>query len=131
MQNYRMPPHETRFWLAGVMGWPVHHSLSPKLHHYWMKEHNIKGTYVPLAIAPERLKDALEALPALGFIGCNLTIPHKEAAMAFIEDLSPSARGIGAVNCISVAQDGHLQGDNTDGFGFMANLTQAFPHYNA
>ncbi|MGA8401781.1 MAG: shikimate dehydrogenase, partial [Stellaceae bacterium] len=67
--------------LAGIMGWPIAHSRSPALHGFWLREHGIDGTYVPLAVAPDRLEQALRALPALGFRGCNLTIPHKQAAL--------------------------------------------------
>ena len=74
-----------RFLLAGVMGWPVMHSRSPLLHNYWFKQHGLAGTYVPLAIAPATLAAALRALHPLGFAGCNLTLPHKQAAMAVVE----------------------------------------------
>lgn len=108
--------------LAGVMGWPVHHSRSPRLHGYWLDHYGIDGTYVPLAVAPERLEQALRGLPALGFRGANLTIPHKEAALSIVDEVTETARRIGAVNTVVVGSDGRLVGDNTDGFGFMANL---------
>ncbi len=108
--------------LAGLMGWPVHHSRSPRLHGYWLDHYGIDGTYVPLAVAPERLERALRGLHALGFQGCNLTIPHKEAALSIVDEVTEAARRIGAVNTVVVGSDGRLTGDNTDGFGFMANL---------
>ncbi len=86
--------------LAGIMGWPVGHSLSPRLHGHWLRRHGIDGAYVPLAVPPERLAAALGALPALGFRGCNLTIPHKEAALALVD----RARRIGAVNTTACRQ---------------------------
>ncbi len=108
--------------LAGVMGWPVHHSRSPRLHGYWLDHHGIDGIYVPLAVAPDRLEQALRALNALGFQGTNLTIPHKETALSIVDEATATARRIGAVNTVVVGPDGRLVGDNTDGFGFMANL---------
>ena len=74
-----------RFHLAGVMGWPVMHSRSPALHNYWFAHYGLAGTYVPLAIEPDSLEAALRALAPLGFAGCNLTIPHKERALAIVD----------------------------------------------
>jgi shikimate dehydrogenase len=111
--------------LAGIMGWPVAHSLSPRLHGHWLHRYGLDGAYVPLAVAPERLEQALRALPALGFAGVNLTIPHKEAAVSLLDRLSPVAERIGAVNTVVVEPDGTLSGDNTDGFGFIAALSES------
>ena len=113
--------------LAGVMGWPITHSLSPRIHNYWLREMGIDGAYVPLAVAPENLNDALQALPKLGFAGVNITIPHKEAALALLDHVDVSARRIGAVNTVMVGGDGGLTGTNTDGFGFMENLRNHAP----
>lgn len=109
--------------IAGVMGWPVSHSRSPQLHGHWIRRYGIDGAYVPLAVPPERLEDALRGLPALGFKGCNVTIPHKTAAAGLVDSLDSTARRVGAVNTIVVATDGSLSGSNTDGYGFLANLT--------
>jgi shikimate dehydrogenase len=111
--------------LAGIMGWPVAHSLSPRLHGHWLRRHGIDGAYVPLPVLPERLEQALRALPALGFAGVNLTIPHKEAALSLVDRLTPAAARIGAVNTVVVEPDGTLSGDNTDGFGFIASLSES------
>ncbi|NQV80035.1 MAG: shikimate dehydrogenase, partial [Alphaproteobacteria bacterium] len=73
--------------VAGVMGWPVGHSRSPRLHTYWLSRHDVDGAYVPLAVAPDTLEAALRGLPALGFIGANVTIPHKEAVMPFLDEI--------------------------------------------
>jgi shikimate dehydrogenase len=123
--------HPDRFLMAGVMGWPAMHSRSPKIHNYWFAKHGLAGTYVPLAIAPEGLRRALRALPALGFSGCNLTIPHKEAAFEIVDRVDPLARRIGAVNCVVVAPDGSLDGRNTDGFGYIQSILEAFPDWQA
>jgi shikimate dehydrogenase len=116
--------------LAGVMGWPVGHSLSPLLHGFWLRQQRIDGAYVPLAVAPDRLGQALRALPALGFRGVNLTIPHKEPALALVDRTTPAAARIGAVNTVIVRDDG-LVGDNTDGYGFIASLAAGAPDWRA
>ena len=115
--------------LAGVMGWPVAHSRSPRLHGFWLAQHDIDGAYLPLAVRPENLATALKALPALGFAGVNLTVPHKTAAMTLVDRLSAEARRIGAVNTIVVGTDGLLEGNNTDGYGFLAHLKMAAPKW--
>jgi shikimate dehydrogenase len=120
-----------RFLLAGVMGSPVMHSRSPMLHNYWLKQHGLAGAYLPLAVKAEGLRVALRALPALGFAGCNLTIPHKEAALAIVDKVDPVARRIGAVNCVVVAPDGSLAGENHDAFGYVASVREAQPAWRA
>ena len=117
--------------LAGVMGWPVAHSRSPRIHGYWLEAAAVDGAYVPLAVPPDALGTALAALPLLGFRGCNLTVPHKEAALAHMGSLSEAARRIGAVNTVTVKGDGALVGDNTDGAGFMAHLRETVPAWRA
>src|SRR5579864_9171848 len=117
--------------LAGIMGWPVAHSRSPALHGFWLAEHGIDGAYVPLAVEPNRLEQALRALPALGFRGCNLTIPHKQAALRAMDRVDPFARSIGAMNTVVVAADGSLEGSNTDVFGFRENLREQVPSWDA
>jgi shikimate dehydrogenase len=116
--------------LAGVMGWPVGHSLSPRLHGFWLRQHGIDGAYVPLAVEPARLEQALRALPALGFRGVNLTIPHKEPALALVDKATPAAARIGAINTV-IVEPGGLLGDNTDGYGFMASLAAGAPDWQA
>jgi shikimate dehydrogenase len=113
--------------VAGVMGWPVGHSRSPRLHGFWLEQYGIDGAYVPLAVPPARLGEALSALPALGFAGVNLTLPHKEAALGHVDGLSEAARRVGAVNTITVRSDGTLFADNTDGFGFIEHLRASAP----
>jgi shikimate dehydrogenase len=115
---------------AGVMGWPIGHSRSPALHGWWLAQYRIDGAYVPMAVRPGDLAAALRALPILGFAGCNLTIPHKEAALAIVDRVDPVARRIGAVNTIVVDGDGALEGRNTDAYGFIANLRAAQPGWS-
>ncbi len=117
--------------LAGVMGWPIGHSRSPQLHGCWLERHGIDGAYVPLAVPPGGLEAALRALPLLGFRGCNVTIPHKTEAATLVDTLEPTARRIGAVNTITVSQEGRLTGTNTDGYGFLENLKQGADGWRA
>jgi len=116
--------------LAGVMGWPVEHSRSPRLHGFWLERYAIDGAYVPLAVPPEKIRAALRALPSLGFQGCNVTIPHKEAAFVEVDHLTEQAKKIGAVNTVIVLKDGTLRGDNTDGYGFIENLKAGTPDWS-
>jgi shikimate dehydrogenase len=120
-----------RFLLAGVMGWPIAHSRSPKIHNYWLAQHGLDGFYAPLAVTPEQLGPALRGLAPLGFSGCNLTIPHKEKALAIVDRLDRAAERIGAVNCVVVETDGSLTGKNYDAFGFSASLRAAAPDWRA
>jgi shikimate dehydrogenase len=117
--------------LAGVMGWPVTHSRSPALHGFWLAQHRIDGAYVPLPVKPEDLRRAPQALPVLGFAGCNLTIPHKEAALDIVDEIEPSARRAGAVNTIVVGAHNRLTGSNTDMFGFLEALRAGVPGWSA
>ncbi len=120
-----------RFLLAGVMGFPVMHSRSPALHNYWLAKHGLAGAYVPLAIEAQDLRAALRALAPLGFAGCNLTIPHKEAALDLVDTVDPLARRIGAVNCVVVGADGALEGYNHDAFGYIESIREAQPGWQA
>lgn len=117
--------------LAGVIGWPVGHSLSPRLHNYWLALHGIDGAYVPLPVAPAHVAQALRILPRLGFRGVNVTVPHKEAALAAVDRLDDVARRIGAVNTIVFGDDGSLAGGNTDAYGFTAHLAASAPAFRA
>ena len=108
--------------VVGVFGWPVRHSLSPPMHQAAFDALGLDWVYVPFAVTPERLATAVRALPALGMAGTNLTIPHKEAALALVDEIDPEARAIGAVNTITVLEDGRLHGMNTDADGFLESL---------
>ncbi|MFQ5973516.1 MAG: shikimate dehydrogenase family protein, partial [Alphaproteobacteria bacterium] len=94
--------------LAGVMGWPVEQSRSPRLHGYWLEKYGVDGAYVPLGIDPGHFGQALRVLALLGFRGVNVTVPHKEAALAAVDVVVPLARRIGAVNTVTVRADGSL-----------------------
>lgn len=107
-------PITGRTRLVGVMGWPVSHSKSPAMQNAGLRAAGIDGVYVAMAVEPSRLGEAVQGLRALGFVGCNVTIPHKAAAMEFMDLLTPAARLAGAVNTIRVEADGSLTGHNTD-----------------
>jgi shikimate dehydrogenase len=117
--------------IAGVVGYPVTHSLSPRLHGYWLHRYGIDGAYIPLSVRPDDFSNALAAIPALGFLGVNVTVPHKEAALAAVDTASEQARRIGAVNTVVVGRDGDLHGTNTDGFGFVENLKAGYRGWTA
>jgi shikimate dehydrogenase len=117
--------------LAGVIGWPVAQSRSPVLHGHWLAQYGIRGTYLPLPVQPERLADAIRGLRALGFSGCNVTIPHKLAVLKLVDRVDPVAARIGAVNTVVVQDDGTLSGFNTDAYGFLASLRDVRPDFRA
>ncbi len=107
--------------LAGVLGWPVSHSLSPRLHGYWLQRYGIDGAYLPLGAPPASLEGVVRALVDLGFRGFNVTLPHKEPLLALCDEVTPEAHRIGAVNTVVIDGD-RLQGGNSDAFGFAENL---------
>ncbi|MCJ2006484.1 shikimate dehydrogenase [Methylobacterium sp. E-041] len=107
---------------AFVVGHPIAHSRSPLIHGHWLAEHGIAGSYARIAVAPADFAEFFRRLPESGFAGGNVTIPHKEAAFALSDSLTPRARAIGAVNTLVVGADGRIAGDNTDAPGFAAHL---------
>ena len=107
--------------LAGITGWPVSHSRSPRLHGFWLDRYGIDGAYLPLPIEPARFPEAVRGLMLSGFAGINCTIPHKIAAFEVCDVVDPSARRAGAVNTL-VFENGRIIGSNTDGWGFLENL---------
>lgn len=115
--------------LAGVIGSPVAHSRSPILHGYWLRRYGLKGHYIPMDIAQADLKLALETLPKLGFVGVNVTLPHKETILRLADIITDRAALIGAANTLIFRKDGKIHADNTDGSGFIANLRQNAPHW--
>jgi len=116
--------------LAGVLGYPVAHSLSPRLHGYWLQRYGIRGHYVPLCVEPGNLAQVVRTLPLAGFVGVNVTIPHKEAVIALSDVVTDRAALIGAANTLTFHPDGRIYADNTDGSGFAANLRRGAPGWN-
>lgn len=117
--------------LAGVIGHPIAHSRSPLLHGHWLARYGIKGHYIPMDVAPADLAAALQMLPKLGFVGVNVTIPHKEAVLKLAQVVTDRAVLIGAANTLIFRADGKIHADNTDGVGFMSNLRQLAPNWQA
>lgn len=122
---------DQRFILAGVMGWPVAHTRSPVIHNHWISKHGLKGAYVQLPVKPGSLEAAIRGLPALGFAGCNITVPHKISAMPWMDEVHPAAQRIEAINTVVVREDGSLLGVNNDGIGYIQSLRDADPHWRA
>jgi shikimate dehydrogenase len=116
--------------VAGVCGWPISHSRSPRIHNYWLRQYGIDGVYVPLLIPPARVIDVIRMLPAMGVSGLNVTIPHKEAAYKAMDKVDDCAQRMRAVNTI-VLRDGILYGSNTDAFGFLESLYDILPDWRA
>jgi shikimate dehydrogenase len=116
--------------MAGLLGWPVSHSRSPRLHGFWLARHGVDGAYVPLPVRPERFEAALRVMPDLGFRGANVTIPHKEAAFAACDEVDEVARRAGSVNTL-VFRDGRIAGTSTDGFGFLESVREGAPGWQA
>jgi shikimate dehydrogenase len=115
---------------AGVIGNPISHSLSPKLHSYWLDRYGIAGEYTALQVSEDQLESTLRTLPKQGFIGANVTLPHKVSIMQFADKITDRATLIGAANTLIFKEDGRIFADNTDGYGFMANLRQGAPDWD-
>lgn len=117
--------------LAGVIGAPVSHSLSPKLHGHWLRRYEINGYYIPIDLARDKFEAGLRSLPELGFRGVNITLPYKETVLGLADVITDRAALIGAANTITFRRDGRIQADNTDGFGFIANIKQKAPNWRS
>ncbi|MEX0370778.1 MAG: shikimate dehydrogenase [Tateyamaria sp.] len=116
--------------LAGVIGSPIAHSKSPQLHRHWLKTLGLPGFYIPMDVSAQDLEQVLRTLPKAGFVGVNVTIPHKEAAMELADLVTDRATLIGAANTLIFRKDGQIHADNTDGFGFIENLKHGAPDWN-
>ena len=119
------------FKLAGVMGMPVLQSRSPIIHNHWIREHGLSAAYGHFPVQIDRIEAAVRGLSALGLAGCNITQPHKLAAFSLMDQVSPLARRIGAINCIVVQADGALHGFNFDAEGFIQSLRDVRPGWQA
>ncbi len=121
---------DQRIPLAGVIGAPVAHSKSPRLHGYWLRRYNIAGFYIPMEVAQSDLEQVIRTLPMAGFVGVNITIPHKEAVMAIADQITDRATLIAACNTLIFRKDGKIHADNTDGYGFLENLRTGAPTWD-
>ena len=108
---------------AGILGWPVKHSRSPLIHDYWLKMHDLEGSYEKLPASPEDFQDVVMGLMEAGYAGANVTVPHKEAAYALADVVHPSASRLSAANLL-VFKEGEIHAANTDGYGFLQSLRE-------
>lgn len=116
--------------ISGVIGNPIAHSKSPRMHRYWLDRYGVQGDYVALQVSEEDLSNVIRAMPKMGFVGCNVTIPHKVSVMKLADQISDRATLIGAANTLIFKENGQIFADNTDGYGFMANLRQKAPDWD-
>lgn len=121
---------ETRIPLAGVIGTPIAHSKSPRLHQHWLRRYGIRGHYIPMEIVSADLEDAIAMMPKMGFVGVNVTIPHKEHILSIADLVSDRAAVMGSANTLIFRADGKVHADNTDGYGFLENLKQGAPDWD-
>jgi shikimate dehydrogenase len=107
---------------ACVIGWPIEHSRSPLIHGYWLERYRIDGSYTKRAVPVDDIETFLASLAEYGFSGCNVTIPHKEAAFRAAAERDPSAIAVGAANTLWLDESGRLNAANTDTYGYMTYL---------
>lgn len=119
-----------RIPLAGVIGSPIAHSKSPQIHRHWLKTYGISGHYIPMDVNTDDLDTVLRSLPKAGFVGVNITVPHKEKVMQIADLVTDRAILIGAANTLIFRKDGKIHADNTDGYGFIENLKAGAPNWN-
>lgn len=117
--------------LAAVLGQPIAHSRSPRLHGHWLQRYGIAGHYIPIDVSQSDLRDVLAILPRMGFVGCNVTIPHKETVIELASNVTDRAALIGAANTLVFREDGSFLADNTDGVGFVENLRHGASDWSA
>ena len=122
--------NENSIYLAGVIGNPIAHSKSPKLHNYWLSKYKINGFYIPFSVTTEKLETSIRSLMELGFSGVNVTIPHKTNVLSFADSITDRAALIGAANTLYFSKSGKIHADNTDGYGFIQNIIDEIPEYD-
>ena len=121
---------ENAVYLAGVIGNPIAHSKSPKLHKYWLSKYKINGFYIPFSVTNDKLETSIKSLIELGFSGVNITIPHKTSVLSFADSITDRAALIGAANTLYFSKSGKIHADNTDGYGFIQNIVDEIPDYD-
>lgn len=121
----------TQFPRACVIGNPISHSLSPKLHSFWLDRYGLDGSYTALKVTEQDLEKTLRSLPAQGFVGANITLPHKVSVLQIADQITDRATLVGAANTLIFKEDGRIFADNTDGYGFISNLRQGAPDWDA
>ena len=121
---------ENAVYLAGVIGNPIAHSKSPKLHNYWLSKYKINGFYIPFSVTNDKLETSIKSLIELGFSGVNITIPYKTSVLSFADSITDRAALIGAANTLYFSKSGKIHADNTDGYGFIQNIVDEIPDYD-
>ena len=117
--------------VVAVLGHPINHSKSPRLHNFWLSEFGVNGYYVPLDIDPKNFEKHIRSLPQLGFVGANVTIPYKEKILKVADKISDRAAIIGSANTLTFLSDGKIYADNTDGYGFIQNIKSKYKDWSA
>ena len=120
---------EARPRLAAVLGNPISHSKSPRMHNYWLKKNKLNGYYIPIKVELEDFEQTIRALVNMGFSGVNVTIPHKLSALK-IADKSSSTAQYGAANTLTFTKENKIYADNTDAYGFINNIKSKYPDWN-
>lgn len=120
---------ESRQVKAGVVGWPISHSLSPSIHGFWLEKYRLSGRYAALGIKPDDFDREFSALRERGFVGVNVTIPFKERVLEHAAEITPAARDTGAANTLTFRKDGSAHADNTDVAGFARLVKSAAPDW--
>ena len=117
--------------IAAVIGHPVNHSRSPRMHNFWLVHFELEGYYIPLDIDPKKFERSIRNLPELGFVGANITIPYKEKVLKIADKISDRAALVGAANTLTFLQNGGIYADNTDGYGFLQNIKSKYKDWSA
>ena len=117
--------------VAAVIGHPVNHSRSPRMHNFWLAHFGLEGYYIPLDIDPKKFERSIRNLPELGFVGANITIPYKEKVLKIADKISDRAALVGAANTLTFLQNGGIYADNTDGYGFLQNIKSKYKDWSA
>ncbi len=117
--------------VAAVIGHPVNHSRSPRMHNFWLAHFGLEGHYIPLDIDPKKFERSIRNLPELGLVGANITIPYKEKVLKIADKISDRAALVGAANTLTFLPNGGIYADNTDGYGFLQNIKSKYKDWSA
>ena len=117
--------------VAAVIGHPISHSKSPRMHNFWLEQFGIEGYYIPLDIDPNKFERSVRNLSELGLVGANITIPYKEKVLKIADKISDRAALVGAANTLTFLQNGGVYADNTDGYGFLQNIKSKYSDWSA
>ena len=121
---------EARPRLAAVLGNPISHSKSPRMHNYWLKQNKLNGYYIPIKVELENFEETIGTLVSMGFSGVNVTIPHKLSALKIADESSSTAQYIGAANTLTFTKENKIYADNTDAYGFINNIKCKYPDWD-